>query len=56
MAAQPAPTFAEPLPDPRRQAPTVVVPRKNQRPMWPFVALGVAIVLAMVAVAMVLKR
>jgi serine/threonine-protein kinase len=56
MAAQPVPTFAEPLPDPRRQAPTVVVPRKNQRPMWPFVALGVAIVLAMVAVAMVLKR
>ena len=50
------PTFAEPLPDPRRQAPTVVVPRKGQRPMWPFIALGVAIVLAMVAVAMVLKR
>jgi serine/threonine protein kinase len=55
--AQPSvPTFAEPLPDPRRQAPTVVVPRSAQRPMWPFIALGVAIVLAMVAVALVLKR
>jgi len=49
--------LAVPLPAARRQAPTVIVPQEPaDRPMWPFVAFGVAIVLAVVAVALVLVR
>lgn len=52
-----APRFAEPVPTAaRRQAPTVLVPEKQSGPMWPFVALGVAIVLAIVAVALLVIR
>jgi serine/threonine protein kinase len=52
-----APQFAEPPPAmSRRQAPTVLVAREGERPMWPFVAFGVAIVLAVVAVALVVTR
>lgn len=51
------PRFAEPVPAAaRRQAPTVLVPEKQSGPMWPFVALGVAIVLAIVAVALLVIR
>jgi hypothetical protein len=34
----------------------VLVPEKQSGPMWPFVALGVAIVLAIVAVALLVIR
>ncbi len=48
------PQFAEPPPmQSRRQAATVLVaPQMADRPMWPFVAFGVAIVLAVVAIAL----
>lgn len=59
-AAQPrveAANLAVPLPPTRRQAATVIVPQdSSERPMWPFVAFGVAIVLAVVAIALVVVR
>ena len=52
------PQFAEPPPmQARRQAATVLVaPQMADRPMWPFVAFGVAIVLAVVAIALVITH
>ncbi len=48
-----APVFAEPLPPLRGQIPTVIVRRQA---LWPYVALGVGIVLVLAAVAFALTR
>ena len=47
------PQFAEPLPDARRQAPTVIVPRGREY-TWPLVAIVIAVILVSVAVYVVL--
>lgn len=49
-----APVFAEPLPPPRAQVPTVIVERRAA--LWPFVALGVGIVLVLASIVFAITR
>jgi hypothetical protein len=46
--------FAEPLPPPRAQVPTVIVERRTA--LWPYVALGVGIVLVVASIAFAVTR
>jgi hypothetical protein len=49
-----APVFAEPLPPPRAQVPTVIAERRAA--LWPFVALGVGIVLVLASIVFAITR
>ncbi|MBL0195175.1 MAG: protein kinase [Myxococcales bacterium] len=53
-APRSAPVFAEPLPPPRAQVPTVIVERRTA--LWPYVALGVGIVLVVASIAFAVTR
>lgn len=53
-APRSAPVFAEPLPPPRTQVPTVIVARRAA--LWPYVALGVGIVLVLASIVFAVTR